>query len=154
MQWKEATSANGAKYQIGVLKPDHWGAAEVEAEEDLLGPTKLQEKAGSSLAGHTTQVPITHDLSFPDVWWPVTPHADWKIPAQRITEGVDISQYCLAYNTGFYAYVLWINNTQNWYYTFYDETGDYYNLSTYRRGVHSVRYNSDKPTIMRIHATT
>jgi hypothetical protein len=46
MQWKEATSANGAKYQIGVLKPEQWGAAEGKEQEDLLGLTKLQEKTG------------------------------------------------------------------------------------------------------------
>ncbi|CAN5963951.1 unnamed protein product [Sphagnum jensenii] len=152
IQWKEATSANGAKYQIGVLKPDQWGAAEGEEEEDLLGSTKLQEKAGRSLAGHTTQELITHNLS--DLWWPVTQDDSWKTPAQRIKDIVDISQYSLTKNTGWYQYVLWIKNTQTWDYTFYDETGDSYLLTTYVTGSHCVRYDSDKPTIVKIRATS
>jgi hypothetical protein len=155
MQWKEATSANGAKYQIGVLKPDQWGAAEGEEEEDLLGPTKPQDKAGRSLAGHTTKELITHDLSLPDVWWPVTKDDSWKTPAKVIKDSVDISQYCLTNNLlGWFDYALWIKNTQTWDYTFYDETGDYYVLRTYITGAHCVRYDSDKPNIVKIHATS
>lgn len=148
IQWKDATSANGVKYQTGILKPEHSGVDEGE-EKDLLRPTKLQKKAVGSLGGQTTLELVTHTL--PDLWWPVTNDDSWKTPAKVIKDSVDIKQYCLTKNVGgWYDYKLWIDITQDWDYTFYDETGDYYDLDTYQKGVHYVRYDSKKPTIVKI----
>ncbi|KAF7298305.1 hypothetical protein MKEN_01355000 [Mycena kentingensis (nom. inval.)] len=43
---------------------------------------------------------------------------------------------------------LTFDNTKHYYYTFYDETGDYYTCDTWRNGSHSVDYTSSKPNIL------
>jgi len=140
IQWKDATSEKGVKFKIGTLKPLDsdvaWGN-----EANIPGPTK----------GHTSAI-VTHDED--GIYWPVST-AVWEKPAQRIQDKFDIEWYYLTKYKGFwYDYVLHIENSQNWSYTFYDETGDGYGLTTWRTGDHWVCYDSDKPTIRRIKGTS
>ncbi|KAK4185077.1 hypothetical protein QBC35DRAFT_454650 [Podospora australis] len=49
-------------------------------------------------------------------------------------------------------YKLCMDITVTWDYTFYDATGDYYNLAMYKKGEHCVDDNSDKSGIVQITA--
>lgn len=163
MYWHEATSKNGKKYRIGVLKSDHADLSEQEVK-DLLGATMQgpPEESLDSIAGlgdcerlGTGGEPIlkiTHTTGNDPIYWPSTRTNDsWKKPTQRIKDLFDIKQYCLCKNFGgYFDYKLWIDITQEWNYDFYDETGDAYRIICYKTGTHYVTYDSDKPTIEKI----
>jgi hypothetical protein len=143
MYWHEATSKNGAKYHIGVLKSDYPDLSEQEVKD--LFATKQ--------GGKNTKPEIVHTTGDQPISWPCTGNDDsWKVPAQRIKDLFDIKKYCVCNNffSIWFDYKLWINIDQDWTYDFYDETGDYYRIYTYRTGTHSVAYNSKKPTIVKI----
>ncbi|KAK4191215.1 hypothetical protein QBC35DRAFT_487661 [Podospora australis] len=62
--------------------------------------------------------------------------------------------YSLHDNEGGWVYdnILYIQNNRNFNYFFTDGTGDTYELSTNRLGVHYVRYNSRSPGIVSVRA--
>jgi len=131
IQWRDATSGKGAPIKIGVLKRDD---SDVEVKKRSVG----------------NEPTITHDEA---VSWPVGDNT-WKTPSQSVIDKFDISQYYLTTNSGWYDYVLHIQNTQDWDYTFYDQTGDDYGLNCFATGDHYVSYNSKQPEIVKIHATS
>jgi hypothetical protein len=160
MYWHETTSKNGKKYRIGVLKSDYPDLSEREVK-DLLGGIKqgIPEDSIAGLGdgerlgtGREPMMKITHTTGDNPIYWPYTGNDDsWKPTVQRIKDKFDIKQYCLCKNFGgWFDYKLWIDITEEWNYDFYDETGDYYKIRTYRKGVHSVTYDSKKPTIVKI----
>lgn len=167
--WAENTTVKGQKYRIGVAKSDHPDLSEQEVKDLLVGIKPVpQEKTSDRISGFgdgkglgmasasAVLFKITHDTSDGDnpcpVSWPDTGSDDsWKNPGQRIKDIFDITQYCLCNNTGFwYDHTLWIDVREAWNYRFYDESGDYYDLSTYKTGSHYVDYDSNKPNIKRI----
>lgn len=87
------------------------------------------------------------DFGIP-VNWPVGSDV-WSPTTTDIRNVSGISEYKLyKQGPGFYDYRLEIQNTQTYNYHFYDETGDSYQINTYRRGIHYVRYDSDHPTVV------
>lgn len=139
--WSNATSMNGRKYRIGTLKT---------SDSDPAVPSAPADDKPSGDKPHPPEF-IVHEVD--DIYWPVSTPT-WLKPAQRIIDQVDISRYYVTKNPGWwYDYILYITNTENWSYTFYDETGDSYGLNCYQQGDHYVAYDSTQPTIVKIVAT-
>jgi hypothetical protein len=163
MYWHEATSKNGKKYRVGVLKSDYPDLSEQEVK-DLLGASKQGPPEGSldSISGlgdgkrlgsgGKPIMEIVHSTGDNPIYWPYTRNDDsWKKPAQRVRDKFDIKLYSLSMNhLGYYNHKLRIDIAQRWNYDFYDEAGDSYRIYTYRTGVHSVTYDSEQPTIVKI----
>lgn len=84
-------------------------------------------------------------------WVPVADWAcDWIATSEYFRLQTAITRYALCKGDyGIYSYKLWITNEENYNYHFYDYN-DNYQINTYAKGDHFVRYNSDYPTIIRV----
>lgn len=122
IHWKEMKSRNGVSYEVGY-----------ENEADLkqaLAQAPVQSKSDFGIC----------------VDWPVG-DSNWKQTKPNVVQTAAITSYALYQNSGAYKYILYFTNTQNYNYFFYDETGDHYQVNTFRNGSHYVRFNSQKPNI-------
>lgn len=138
LTWEKVESGEGATYEVGRTEAE--AAAKAKVEDG---------------AGHDKQLfgffegKKNFDIK---VQWQVG--MDKMCPtSQDVLDKTGIASF--NFTTGAlrhigYEYYLEINNTKNYDYYFYDETGDYYRLNCFLTGNHSVRFNSDKPTIVRI----
>jgi len=81
----------------------------------------------------------------------LVPGTTWTIPGQEV-QAIGISRYQLIDNGGsaVYRYTLGITNNAGWTFTFWDESGDSYDVATVRNGDHFVSYNSKKPIIVAV----
>lgn len=125
---EEASSGNGEKYEIG---------------HEEVG---IDENAVEGLPG--AKAPFDVSVS-----WKVGPAGEWVEVSAEIAKITGIRRYCLCKQddpSAHFQYILYIENTENYHYYFYDQTNDYYGLNTFRNGQHYVRYNSKQPTIVRI----
>lgn len=85
-----------------------------------------------------------------DVNWPVG-DTTWKYLSQADAATTGITRYRLYPSTSDdYAYELDFTNTEHYDYQFWDQTGDYYGVNTFRDGDHYVRYDSNLPKIVYI----
>ncbi|KAJ3548427.1 hypothetical protein NMY22_g1261 [Coprinellus aureogranulatus] len=137
ISWRDAVSNKGKVFRVGSLVRD-----ESNVVSDR--PADGKEVRTKTWVSHTCYVN-----------WPVAAVGDngWKTPDQDVIDKVDISRYTLTQSSSsIYSYILTITNTQNWDYTFYDDTGDYYSLNCFTAGDHYVQYNSDEPTIRTVTA--
>ena len=81
---------------------------------------------------------------------------DWKTgtsgnPSQTIQDKTGIVWYSLHDNRpSYYDWRLDITTTRKFDYYFVDESGDKYRINAFASGNHYVRYNSDKPNIVKI----
>lgn len=121
IQWMTATSKNGVPFEFGVRK-------DAEVPE-------------SRASGE----PIESGSPIP-VYWEVG-NDTWKSTTGEVL-GRGIRRYRLYPNGPVYSYILEFTNTQGYSFTFWDESEDYYKVTTIINGNHYVKYNSDKPTII------
>jgi hypothetical protein len=102
---------------------------------------------------------VRHTTDPHEIYWENTGSDDsWRKPVQRVKDQFDIQRYSFCNNnTPFVSWVckykLWIDITQTWSYTFYNEDGDDYTIWTELKGVHTVMCGSSKP-IVKITATS
>lgn len=123
IDWREHTSKLGRKYEVGYPKDLH--------ERAPLGAELTKTNFGIS------------------VNWPVS-DSSWKNTDAAVQSRAAITRYALWKYDGLYTYKLMFTNTEHYNYYFYDETGDSYQVNTYRNGDHYVRYGSDSPNIVYI----
>ncbi|KAF5004270.1 hypothetical protein FDECE_9226 [Fusarium decemcellulare] len=139
LTWKEAESGEGAKYEIG------------RTEFELTAKAKAEEADGDG-----KQLFGLFEGKKPfDVRVRWTPGEDkFVVASQDVLDTASIASYNLTTSAfrylGGWSYSLEFTNTKNYNYFFYDETGDYYQVNCYLTGNHSVKFNSEKPTIVRI----
>jgi hypothetical protein len=122
IEWQDQVTPHGKKYQVGYLR------SEAPRSERL---TELKSFGIS-------------------VNWPVMGSDSWISTNEAVSSRAKITQYALYAYDGTWKYKLWFTNTEHYNYFFYDETGDYYQVNTFRNGNHYVRYNSESPTIVYI----
>ena len=122
IEWKEFTSKDGKKFEVGFPKGE-------ASDEAAFAPAPTKSNFGICLN------------------W-IVGDCGWKQTAGNVQATASITSYALCPNTGAWKYILYFVNTQHYNYYFYDQTGDYYQVNTFRNGSHYVRYNSDKPTIV------
>jgi len=76
---------------------------------------------------------------------------DWNITAQGVEDIASISSYYVKEDStdseGNISCTINFQNTKHYYYTFYDETGDYYTCDTWEDSTHYINYYSTKPNI-------
>ncbi|PUU78396.1 hypothetical protein B9Z19DRAFT_1126820 [Tuber borchii] len=129
IEWKKATSQNGASFSVGREKTE-------SVTEDKT------EVAAMSLKGFGIVVN-----------WPVG-DSSWKDTTDEVKEVAGITRYRLWAPESFPSiYEFGFTNTINYNFSFTDETGDSYGVNTWTTGDHSVKYNSEKPTIVFISGT-
>jgi len=93
------------------------------------------------------------------VHWPADNKVNWPDKNGDFYKKTGINMYMVKkdnYNP-FYTYEVEIRADWPFTYTFYDETGDSYSVSIWMVGMnpeHSVRFNSDRPTIVRVTGTS
>lgn len=123
IRWEKFKSKKGEKYEVGYLK-----------ESNL-----SEEKKAEILTKSDFGIAVS---------WPVGDKT-WKSPNPDTQNIAAITNYTLCQQDKgeYYQYILWFINTEHYNYYFYDETGDYYQVNTFRNGQHYVRYNSLKPNI-------
>lgn len=124
IDWKTFTTEKGHKFEVGFPT----GAVQQEQTQDA--------------ALTKTDFGIS-------VIWPVG-DSSWKNTDSNTRTTAAITRYTLYQYDGFYKYMLYFTNTEHYDYYFYDETGDRYEVNTYRNGDHYVRYDSNKPEIIYI----
>lgn len=89
------------------------------------------------------------------VYWPADNVNNWPDKDDDFYKKTGIHMYKISkdrYNP-FYTYQVKIRADWPLTYTFYDETGDSYSVGVWMVGFnedHSVKYNSDRPTIVRV----
>ena len=81
--------------------------------------------------------------------WPVGDNSA-KTTSSKVYDEAGISAYKLWEYNGFWKYILEFENNVNYNFEFTDEEGDTYGVSTAVHGWHYVRYDSGKPTIVRV----
>jgi hypothetical protein len=124
--WKEKRTESGKKYEVGYLKSN------IVFENDEA--SRLGDKKDFGIG----------------VNWPIG-EANWNYTDSNIRSRAAITRYCLYNQQGeTYQYRLIFTNTEHYDYYFYDETGDRYEVDTFRNGDHFVRYNSENPDIVYI----
>ncbi len=75
--------------------------------------------------------------------------SSWINTSPQVRDKVAIKRYALGDDSNsIYRYILYFENTEHYSYYFSDETGDRYNVNTYRNGTHTLRFNSDAPSIL------
>jgi hypothetical protein len=139
LTWKAAESADGAKYEIG------------HTEFELTAKAKADEADGDSkqlFGWFEGKKPFDIRVN----WIPG--EDKFVVADQAVLDTAGIASYNLTTSAfrycGGWSFSLEFTNTKNYNYIFYDETGDYYRVDCYLTGNHSVRFNSEKPTIVRI----
>ncbi|KZT38119.1 hypothetical protein SISSUDRAFT_1047483 [Sistotremastrum suecicum HHB10207 ss-3] len=85
------------------------------------------------------------------VYWRVGDNQTWHSTSGAVRDTVGISRWKLF--KGFNGsqvgdYCLEFTNTKGWGFTFEDETGDKYEISTVVNRTHILRYNSSRPNIV------
>jgi len=125
VRWEELKSDKGFSYQVGF--------PEGQAEED---GSESQTVGGKKDFGI-------------GVSWPPT-GGSWVQTPSIVRARAAITRYSLGPCSGAWKYELYFTNTEHYHYYFYDETGDYYGVNTFRNGDHYVRYNSSAPDIVYI----
>jgi hypothetical protein len=123
IQWEEYVSEHGKKYEVGHLR-DEIPPGQDQAAMGVLG------KSAFGIAAD----------------WPVG-DSSWKYTDPSFRSVTAITRYALYAYEGAYKYILYFSNTEHYDYFFHDQTGDSYEVNTYRSGDHFVAYDSDKPTI-------
>ena len=91
------------------------------------------------------------------VHWPVNPDGrcdqSWVNTSPEFANVSRLTRYNLYDYTkegGSYHWILQFTNEDSFDYYFRDEEGDVYKVSTWRKGDHYVRFDSDKPTIVNV----
>lgn len=125
IQWEDFTSKSGNRYQVGFLPTGQ-----------LLKNDRISSSQGS----------VSKKNFGVAVDWPVG-DGTWINTTSYVQSVAAITKYTLHTNSGEWAYRLEFQNTEHYDYYFYDQTGDSYEVNTYRNGSHYVRYNSASPTI-------
>ncbi|KAI0012214.1 hypothetical protein F4779DRAFT_634755 [Xylariaceae sp. FL0662B] len=136
--WEKAESNEGETYEVG--RTENEIAAKAKIEEATPGDKQL---FGFFEGKKSFDIPVQWSVGM-DKMTPTTQEVLDKtgITAYNFTTGA-------LRNIGF-EYYLEFNNTKNYNYYFYDESGDSYQVNCFLTGNHSVRFNSEKPTIVRI----
>ncbi|KAH9953278.1 hypothetical protein BC827DRAFT_164265 [Russula dissimulans] len=131
IEWTNATSKNGVLFEIGIKKTD-------------LEVTVKDHRGGSTQAAN----PFFH------VNWPVGDDT-WKSTSGELNRDW-ISRYKLPDNPPSIYYRLHITSVtrRTATYVFTDEADDSYTLKVHSVGDHTVRYFSEKPTIVRVDILT
>ena len=85
--------------------------------------------------------------------WSVDASMNSKYPGDGYTSpgaaGIGIEQGYVSHDRGpIYAYRINFYNSKGWHFTFKDESGDTYGITTIRNGWHYIDYNSDKPIMI------
>ncbi|KAF6764323.1 hypothetical protein DFP72DRAFT_420320 [Ephemerocybe angulata] len=146
--WKEATSANGNTFFVGTLKSENLDSSSIPSDSDspIANATTTALVADSFSKKEQSKTEVT-------VNWPVG-DSKWKQPGQEVFDKCFISKYCLtqpAWPRIVYDYILYINANKTRLYYFTDETGDTYQLEVVLNQTnHYVKYNSKKPTIVKV----
>jgi hypothetical protein len=125
IEWTKVTSKNGLPYEIGIKKTD-----KIERE------------------GETSQLLMAGGSGRIRVHWPVD---SYGITTSDVAN-IGISQWHLMQATvqAPYSFILSFYVTQGWHFSFEDEAGDIYGVTTIFNGGHTLRYNSHKPTIVSV----
>jgi hypothetical protein len=119
IEWEDRVTDGGKKYQVGYQKGD----GQLQTKTDLvLSPFGIA------------------------VNWPVAGKG-WIATTPTVQQRAKITECQLFEANTVWRYSLNFVNTAHYNYFFYDETGDYYQVNTFRNGTHYVAYDSDKPTI-------
>jgi hypothetical protein len=64
-------------------------------------------------------------------------------------EGIGIVKGYVSHDRGvIYSYRINFYNSKGWHFSFVDESGDVYKITTIRNGWHYIDYNSDKPIVV------
>ena len=125
IQWTKATSKNGASFEYGVKKTEIGRAI----DRAPVGDTGDDTESGLPLPVH----------------WPLGDKTWIPVSLKQIT------QYRLYRNSwSYYDYILEFMSTGDYSFTFWDESGDYYTCTTIINGLHSVAFNSLKPSIVAV----
>lgn len=136
--WEEVESGAGTKFEVG--RTEYEVAAKAKAEEAA--------KNDKHLFG-LFEGKVNFDI-----------RVNWTVAGDRLlntTQDVLDKTAISSYNftTGalrhiIFDYYLEFTSTKNYNYRFYDESGDSYQVNAFITGNHTVRFNSEKPTIVRI----
>ncbi|KAF4634759.1 hypothetical protein G7Y89_g3348 [Cudoniella acicularis] len=138
LSWEKIDSKEGVTFEVG------------RTEYELAAKAKVEEAANNDKEFFGLfEGKKSFDIQ---VRWVVG--VDKLIPTtQDVLDKTAISAYNLTTNgnrnIGF-EYYLEFNNTKNYNFYFYDESGDSYQVDCFITGNHSVKFNSPKPTIVRI----
>ncbi|KAK4504830.1 hypothetical protein PRZ48_002792 [Zasmidium cellare] len=118
IHWEQSNSLNGHAFEIGYISDS---------------PPSTLSKTNFGIA----------------VDWPVSSSHDWHSVTDDVKARAAITQYALYQQDegSKYKYILYFTNYEHYDYYFYDETGDRYEVNTYRNGDHYVRFNSERPKI-------
>ena len=90
------------------------------------------------------------------VHWPADNKVNWPDKNGDFYKKTGINMYMVKNSGLFYTYEVEIQADWPFIYKFYDETGDSYSVSIHLVGFspdHSVSYNSERPTIVRVTGT-
>ncbi|KAI0757517.1 hypothetical protein C8Q80DRAFT_1265426 [Daedaleopsis nitida] len=144
---KQAVSQNGVPFEVIARKKEIPAESESAAEDT---PAASEAETVASLG------------NFADINVPYWKAANWSVgdnkwvkTANTPAAEVCITQYKLYYNgcPNIFSYTLDFTVTSDGECSFMDETGDVYNVSIVYPGDHSVKYNSDKPTVVAVKRT-
>jgi hypothetical protein len=148
IQWEPFTTAKGRKYEVG---RSQGGSAPANA----LGAANASGAVNASglanvLAAEAVAAPIAaggkRDFGIAVSW--AVGDTQWKNTSPDVRERSAITRYKLYEYDGSWKYMLEFSNEEHYDYYFYDETGDKYEVNTFRNGDHYVRYDSDQPNIV------
>ncbi|KAF7373062.1 hypothetical protein MSAN_00513900 [Mycena sanguinolenta] len=132
--WVDAVSGNGKPFQIGYPK----NATEEVHSKRLEVGRGGEESTSAALTARTG----TYDVS-----WPLG-------TSGSVDDVPQLVEYKLSKSSSlFYDYALDVKLTNTGWgadYTFYDASPDLYTLTAFTNGWHTVRYNSDNPTIVHV----
>lgn len=124
--WKECTSKNGNKFEVGYLN-----------EDDSLNNEMLR-------ASSDTKNPFTMVVN-----WALTDPEVWTNTTNSERDESAITRYSVGKSSNpLYSYHLRFTNLKHYDYYFVDETGDQYEVNCFSNSNHFVRYNSSNPTIV------
>ena len=119
-----AISSAGKKFSVGYPKADGYSQETLAAELE----------SGQAAAGYQ------------DIRWVPGEQPGYTSPGAA---GIGIEQGYVSHDRGpIYAYRINFYNSTGWHFTFKDESGDTYGITTIRNGWHYIDYNSDKPIMI------
>ncbi|KAG6822844.1 hypothetical protein H0H92_012383 [Tricholoma furcatifolium] len=143
-QWTKGMSSNGTPFEFGVRNFEA-GKTEPEAHCHESEPT-AKAISIADWGGPSRSLTYIH--------WPVDWARYWH--AEPRTEVIGISQYQLRYDGGLiydYQLIFTVTSGSYLYYMFEDEEGDTYEVNIWSLGDHFFRFNSKKPTIVKVTKT-
>lgn len=121
-----ATSSSGRKFQLGYPKAEGYAINTLSQE----------------LTDNLTAAPA----GYKELRWVPGQQPGYVSPA---AEKIGITQGYVSHDRGpIYAYRINFYNSKGWHFTFIDESGDTYGITTIRNGWHYIDYNSDKPIVI------